>query len=117
PTFPSAEALAKLGRPSGAGSSRNILLIPHCLYKICTFIYGSLFVRLEPGQRFHVTTLCALRRCVLLVMAQTSKPVQLKLETVEAFQAYIRQAEAGMEQTLGSSSTFLWSDASPERAQ
>ena len=50
-------------------------------------------------------------------MAQTSKPVQLKPQTVEAFHAYIRQAEAEMEQALGSNSSFLWSDASPERAQ
>lgn len=49
-------------------------------------------------------------------MAQTAKPVQLKAQTVEAFGKYIRGAEAAMEQTLKGSS-FLWSDATAERAQ
>ncbi|MGE5818721.1 MAG: hypothetical protein ACM37Z_11900 [Deltaproteobacteria bacterium] len=50
-------------------------------------------------------------------MAQTTKPVQLKPQTVDAFDAYIREAEAAMEQTLQASSPFLWSDLNPERAQ
>ena len=49
-------------------------------------------------------------------MAQTAKPVQLKPQTVQAFDAYIRGAEAGMKQTLQGNS-FLWSDAAAERAQ
>ena len=50
-------------------------------------------------------------------MAQTAKPVQLKPQTVEAFDRYIRQSEAGMEQKLHETSPFLWSDVSSERAQ
>jgi len=50
-------------------------------------------------------------------MAQTLKPGQLHPETLEAFETYIRQAEAGMEKTLESSGSFLWSDASPETAR
>lgn len=50
-------------------------------------------------------------------MAQTAKPVTLQPATVEAFDAYIRQAEAQMEQTLDGSSPFLWCDRSPELAQ
>jgi hypothetical protein len=53
----------------------------------------------------------------VLVMAETAKPVQLKPQTVEAFRAYIHEAEAGMEQSLGGGSSFLWSEASPDRAQ
>jgi hypothetical protein len=49
-------------------------------------------------------------------MAQTAKPVQLKAQTVKAFEAFIREAEAGMEQTLKGTS-FLWSDATAERAK
>jgi hypothetical protein len=49
-------------------------------------------------------------------MAQTAKPVQLKAQTVQAFEAYIRGAEAGMEQTLKGTS-FLWSDATAEGAK
>ncbi|HVO80525.1 MAG TPA: hypothetical protein VMT28_07330 [Terriglobales bacterium] len=49
-------------------------------------------------------------------MAQTAKPVQLKPHTVEAFDRYVREAEAGMEQTLRGSS-FLWCDGAAERAQ
>ncbi len=50
-------------------------------------------------------------------MAQTAKAVQLKPQTVEAFDTYIREAEAGMEQTLDGNGSFLWSDATSERAQ
>lgn len=50
-------------------------------------------------------------------MAQTTKPVQLKPQTVDAFDAYIRKAEAAMEQTLQANGPFLWSDLNPERAQ
>ncbi|MGA2456433.1 MAG: hypothetical protein ABSF85_02485 [Terriglobales bacterium] len=50
-------------------------------------------------------------------MAQTAKSVQLKAQTVGAFDEYIREAEAEMEQTLHGRSPFLWSDVSSERAQ
>ena len=50
-------------------------------------------------------------------MAQEAKAVQLKPQTLEAFDAYIREAEAGMEQTLDGNGSFLWSDATSERAQ
>jgi len=50
-------------------------------------------------------------------MPQTAKTVQLKPATVEAFDGYIRGAEAEMEPTLSGSAPFLWSDRSPERAQ
>jgi hypothetical protein len=36
---------------------------------------------------------------------------------VQAFEAYIREAEAGMEQTLPGTGLFLWSDVSTERTQ
>jgi hypothetical protein len=53
-------------------------------------------------------------------MPQSSQKVQkvgLKAETLQAFDEYIREAEATMEQTLNGSAPFLWSDANPERAQ
>jgi len=50
-------------------------------------------------------------------MAQTAQPVQLNPQTLEAFDAYIRQAETGMEQTLHGSGPFLWSQQPRERAQ
>jgi hypothetical protein len=50
-------------------------------------------------------------------MAQTAKPVQLNSRTLEAFDAYISQAETEMQQTLLGSGTFLWSQQSPQRAQ
>jgi hypothetical protein len=50
-------------------------------------------------------------------MARTATPVQLKQQTLESFRAYIRDAEATMEQTLGDGSPFLWSDVNSERAQ
>ena len=50
-------------------------------------------------------------------MAQTAKVVQLKPETVKAFEAYVYEAEAAMDQTLHGSGSFLWSDESSERSQ
>lgn len=49
-------------------------------------------------------------------MAEKVKPVQLKPETLQTFEAYIREAEAAMEQTLAGDA-FLWSDGDPKRAQ
>ena len=50
-------------------------------------------------------------------MVQTVKPVQLKPQTLEAFDAYIRHAETEMAQTLSGTARFLWSQQQPERAQ
>jgi hypothetical protein len=50
-------------------------------------------------------------------MLQTAKPVQLKPETLQAFDTYIREAEAAMEHALHEGDPFLWSDATTERAQ
>ena len=49
-------------------------------------------------------------------MAEDVQPVQLKPETLQAFEAYIREAEDAMEQTLHSEA-FLWSDGDPKRAK
>ena len=49
-------------------------------------------------------------------MAQTVTTVQLKSETLHLFEAYIREAEEAMEQTLHGNGAFLWSDARPDRA-
>jgi hypothetical protein len=48
-------------------------------------------------------------------MAQTAKVVQLSPETVQAFEAYIRNAEMEEEATLHGSASFLWCDTSPAR--
>jgi hypothetical protein len=48
-------------------------------------------------------------------MMQSTKPVHLKPQTIEAFGTYILAAEAEAEQTLRTGSPFLWSDASPGR--
>jgi hypothetical protein len=45
-------------------------------------------------------------------MAQTATIVQLKPRTLQAFETYIRDAEAAMEPTLRGERPFLWSDAS-----
>jgi hypothetical protein len=49
-------------------------------------------------------------------MAQTASAVQLKPQTVQAFAAYVHEAEAEMERTLDGSEPFLWCDLSSERA-
>jgi hypothetical protein len=48
-------------------------------------------------------------------MAQSTKPVQLKPQTLQAFDNYIRGAEAEAEQALQAGRPFLWADASAER--
>ena len=50
-------------------------------------------------------------------MESTVTPVHLKQQTLESFASYIRDAEAAMEQNLGGSEPFLWSDARSARAQ
>lgn len=50
-------------------------------------------------------------------MSQTPATVQLKPQTLESFDAYIRDAEAAMERTLEGSGSFLWSDGTPKIAQ
>jgi hypothetical protein len=49
-------------------------------------------------------------------MAEDVQPVQLKPETLQAFETYIREAEAAMELTLHGEA-FLWSDGDPKRAK
>jgi len=50
-------------------------------------------------------------------MAQTAEVVRLKPETVKAFEAYVREAEDAMDQTLHGSGPFLWSEEDSERSQ
>ena len=50
-------------------------------------------------------------------MPQSVSPTQLKPQTLETFEAYIRDAEDAMEKTLGGRKSFLWSDASAERSR
>jgi hypothetical protein len=50
-------------------------------------------------------------------MAETADLVQLKHQTTEAFEAYVRAAEAEMTPRLEGSEPFLWSDLVPKRAQ
>jgi len=49
-------------------------------------------------------------------MSQTVGIVQLEPETLEAFQAYVREAEAAMQPSLDGSAPFLWSDENADRA-
>ena len=48
-------------------------------------------------------------------MAEEVQPVRLQADTLEAFETYIREAEAGMDQPPPGA-PFLWSDADPKRA-
>ncbi|HYM75384.1 MAG TPA: hypothetical protein VE377_05335 [Candidatus Dormibacteraeota bacterium] len=50
-------------------------------------------------------------------MAQSSRVIQLKTQTVEAFDRYIVGAEMAAERELRSGGPFIWSDVSPERAR
>ena len=50
-------------------------------------------------------------------MAQAANIVQLKPRTLQAFEAYIGDAEAAMEPTLRGERSFLWSDTRSDVAQ
>jgi len=50
-------------------------------------------------------------------MAQTAKSVQLKPETLESFDTYIREAETAAERSLGAGGPFLWCDLEDKRTQ
>jgi len=50
-------------------------------------------------------------------MAATANLVALQAETVRAFDAFIREAEAAMEETLRGGGSFLWSDGSLDRVR
>ena len=50
-------------------------------------------------------------------MVLTVKPVELNPKTLEAFDAYIHNAETEMEKSVDGSVSFLWSQQAPERAQ
>jgi len=50
-------------------------------------------------------------------MAQTPSVVQLKQETLEQFQSYVRDAEAAMAPALDGRAPFLWSDREADRAR
>lgn len=50
-------------------------------------------------------------------MPHTATTVQLQPQTLEKFDAYIREAEAAMDHTLNGAGPFLWSDGTPKIAQ
>ena len=50
-------------------------------------------------------------------MTQTAKPVQLEPQTLEAFGAFIHEAELEMEQTLSGSGPFLRSDLNTDQGR
>jgi hypothetical protein len=50
-------------------------------------------------------------------MAQTVSVEQLKQETLDAFQSYIREAEAAMQLSLDGAAAFLWTDDNADRAR
>jgi hypothetical protein len=50
-------------------------------------------------------------------MTQTASVVQLKQESLAAFQSYIDQAEAEMKPSLDGRAPFLWSDADSSRSR
>lgn len=49
-------------------------------------------------------------------MSQTAQKLGLRSETLQAFDAYIREEETAMDATLSEKRPDLWSDASPGRA-
>jgi hypothetical protein len=50
-------------------------------------------------------------------MTQSASVVQLKQESLAAFQSYINQAESEMATTLDGRKSFLWTDADPSRSR
>lgn len=50
-------------------------------------------------------------------MTKTAKRIELSPKTLEAFEAYVRRAEAEMDETERGSSSFLWSDLNAHRTR
>jgi hypothetical protein len=50
-------------------------------------------------------------------MPQSAQAVELRAETVKAFAAYVRQAEADMDAALQASALFLWAEQNQEQWQ
>ncbi len=50
-------------------------------------------------------------------MAQAVSVVQLKPETLDAFQSYVSDAEDAMQSSLDGAAPFLWTDQNPDRAR
>ena len=50
-------------------------------------------------------------------MPRTIAKIQLNPETLKSFEAYVRQAEAAMEETVREEGRFLWVDGEPDRAR
>ncbi len=50
-------------------------------------------------------------------MPRTATKIQLNPETLRAFAAYVREAEAAMDETLPYATKFLWSGGEPNRAR
>src|SRR5271165_3993016 len=51
------------------------------------------------------------------LMTQTPSVVQLKQETLAAFQSYVHEAELGMRPSLDGTAPFLWSDEQADRSR
>ena len=84
-------------------------------------VSGSFWARLAPaatpGAALTTTDARITIRTRLNAMARSANVVQLRPETEQAFDAYIRGAETAMEQELRGPHPFLWANAVPERAQ
>ena len=50
-------------------------------------------------------------------MSRAPTIIKLEPKTLEAFRAYVRDAEEGMQPTLAPDGSFLWSDGNPERTR
>jgi hypothetical protein len=50
-------------------------------------------------------------------MSQAADKIRLKRETLKSFEAYVREAEGAMGETLRGNGSFLWSDSNSERAR
>lgn len=55
--------------------------------------------------------------CCACLLALPVRAAELKKETVQAFERYIRVTEARLEEHLHGARPFLWTDESPERRQ
>jgi hypothetical protein len=69
---------------------------------------SSVFYGLEPKSRLKVAIL------LLLLAAPVMKATELRPETIQAWDTYVRQARARTEQRVSGRAPFLWLDETPE---
>ena len=97
-------------RPNIPSEAGRQLAVKRALWRACQF---SLLVR-----RLHEVRTRPLLALLFLILAPSlSKAAELKQQTVQAWETYVREVTTYMEKRVSGQSPFLWVDEKPDRVQ